>query len=172
MGYYWGQELYHYGVKRRSGRYPYGSGDRPFQDRINRIRENNRARNISVAKQRLNKRIENRYKIAKVDKYAGKISARGYKKFKKTRERAEDIKRISEEILKDEHRLNKLGAYTIRKRIMGTSLATATTSGVYGFGLGWMLSTAAPLLPAMALAAGPALPIAALGYKYLKNTTQ
>lgn len=24
-------ELYHYGVKRRSGRYPYGSGERPFQ---------------------------------------------------------------------------------------------------------------------------------------------
>lgn len=23
--------LYHYGIKRRSGRYPYGSGDRPFQ---------------------------------------------------------------------------------------------------------------------------------------------
>lgn len=26
-------EIYHYGIKRRSGRYPYGSGDRPFQDR-------------------------------------------------------------------------------------------------------------------------------------------
>lgn len=25
-------ELYHYGIKRRSGRYPYGSGERPFQD--------------------------------------------------------------------------------------------------------------------------------------------
>lgn len=25
--------LYHFGVKRKSGRYPYGSGDRPFQDR-------------------------------------------------------------------------------------------------------------------------------------------
>ena len=25
-------ELYHYGVKHRSGRYPYGSGDRPYQD--------------------------------------------------------------------------------------------------------------------------------------------
>lgn len=26
-------ELYHYGIKRRSGRYPWGSGDRPYQDR-------------------------------------------------------------------------------------------------------------------------------------------
>ena len=24
-------ELYHYGVKRRSGRYPYGSGENPYQ---------------------------------------------------------------------------------------------------------------------------------------------
>lgn len=24
-------ELYHYGIKRRSGRYPFGSGDRPYQ---------------------------------------------------------------------------------------------------------------------------------------------
>lgn len=31
MGYYWGEDLYHYGVKQRSGRYPYGSGERPFQ---------------------------------------------------------------------------------------------------------------------------------------------
>lgn len=25
-------ELYHYGIKRKSGRYPYGSGERPYQD--------------------------------------------------------------------------------------------------------------------------------------------
>lgn len=29
-------EIYHYGIKRRSGRYPYGFGNRPFQDRENR----------------------------------------------------------------------------------------------------------------------------------------
>lgn len=27
------QELFHYGMPKRSGRYPYGSGDRPYQDR-------------------------------------------------------------------------------------------------------------------------------------------
>ena len=35
-------ELYHYGVKRRSGRYPWGSGDDPYQhstDYINRVNE-------------------------------------------------------------------------------------------------------------------------------------
>lgn len=25
-------ELTHFGIKRRSGRYPYGSGERPYQD--------------------------------------------------------------------------------------------------------------------------------------------
>lgn len=25
------REIYHYGIKKRSGRYPYGSGDRPYQ---------------------------------------------------------------------------------------------------------------------------------------------
>ena len=36
------EELYHYGVKRRSGRYPYGSGEDPYQhgrDFIGRVEE-------------------------------------------------------------------------------------------------------------------------------------
>ena len=37
------QELYHYGIKRRSGRYPWGSGDDPYQhgseDYLNRVEE-------------------------------------------------------------------------------------------------------------------------------------
>lgn len=39
-------EIYHYGIKRRSGRYPYGSGDRPYQDlkgfQRNKIKESRR----------------------------------------------------------------------------------------------------------------------------------
>lgn len=31
-------ELYHYGIKRRSGRYPYGSGERPYQNLRDKIR--------------------------------------------------------------------------------------------------------------------------------------
>lgn len=33
-------ELYHYGIKRRSGRYPWGSGDRPFQNSPSRKEAN------------------------------------------------------------------------------------------------------------------------------------
>lgn len=32
-------DLYHFGIKRRSGRYPFGSGDRPFQSVSNRSRK-------------------------------------------------------------------------------------------------------------------------------------
>ena len=35
-------ELFHYGIKRRSGRYPWGSGDDPYQrtgDFISRVQE-------------------------------------------------------------------------------------------------------------------------------------
>jgi hypothetical protein len=31
-------ELYHYGIKERSGRYPFGSGDRPYQHSINKLK--------------------------------------------------------------------------------------------------------------------------------------
>lgn len=41
MGYYWGENLYHYGVKRRSGRYPYGSGERPFQGDPKKLKKKN-----------------------------------------------------------------------------------------------------------------------------------
>ena len=35
-------EIYHYGIKRRSGRYPYGSGMRPYQDREKKIKKLNK----------------------------------------------------------------------------------------------------------------------------------
>lgn len=35
-------EIYHYGIKRRSGRYPYGSGKRPYQDREKKINQLNK----------------------------------------------------------------------------------------------------------------------------------
>lgn len=35
-------EIYHYGVKRRSGRYPYGSGERPYQSGNNKFSKVNK----------------------------------------------------------------------------------------------------------------------------------
>lgn len=42
-------ELFHIGVKRRSGRYPYGSGERPYQDRERKA--------VRVGRERLENRI-------------------------------------------------------------------------------------------------------------------
>lgn len=39
-------EIYHYGIKRRSGRYPYGSGNRPYQD-VERARKKNQYQDVS-----------------------------------------------------------------------------------------------------------------------------
>ena len=36
----YGDELYHYGVPRKSGRYPYGSGKEPYQDNPKKRRLN------------------------------------------------------------------------------------------------------------------------------------
>lgn len=42
-------ELYHYGMPRRSGRYPYGSGDDPYQ-RITRGKLSNRKKKVLIKK--------------------------------------------------------------------------------------------------------------------------
>lgn len=57
-------ELYHYGIKRRSGRYPYGSGDRPFQGKNEKITPEEKA-------QRLAQRKETVKKIAKAAAITG-----------------------------------------------------------------------------------------------------
>lgn len=46
-------ELYHFGIKRRSGRYPYGSGDRPFQsENGRRLKDKSGNLNIKELKRR------------------------------------------------------------------------------------------------------------------------
>lgn len=68
-------EIYHYGIPRRSGRYPYGSGERPFQDR----EQAKRLKNISVGKERLTNRI------ARANALAAMIGYGGYKYYQKTK---------------------------------------------------------------------------------------
>lgn len=58
-------EILHYGIKRRSGRYPYGSGSRPFQDRIKAVKAGRKATSYKTkqsirnkALPRLDKRLE------------------------------------------------------------------------------------------------------------------
>lgn len=171
MGYYWGQELYHYGVKRRSGRYPYGSGDRPFQsNKAERLRIR-KEKNVQAGRERLQNRIKNANKIAKVDKYAGQIGWKATQKSGDAHARVKHIKEVSNEILKDEARLEQFGKTTRKERIWTSALtaASATTVGISG--MAWLTSVAlAPLTAAIPIAAVPTLSIALLGREYLKKS--
>lgn len=55
-------EIYHYGTKRRSGRYPYGSGERPFQGLSNRNKILKYYKNGSLTEKALNKLEKINYK--------------------------------------------------------------------------------------------------------------
>ena len=48
-------ELYHYGTKHHSGRYPYGSGERPYQDREAARAEQYKNNEIEAIKKRIDK---------------------------------------------------------------------------------------------------------------------
>lgn len=55
--------LAHYGIKRRSGRYPWGSGDRPYQGET--FRERRQIKNAVSGKSRSRKRFEEAHTIPK-----------------------------------------------------------------------------------------------------------
>lgn len=66
-------ELYHYGIPRRSGRYPYGSGERPYQDK-----ERRRGFIIGRVKERKAKKQANELQKKRIEaiKRAREVSAR------------------------------------------------------------------------------------------------
>lgn len=66
-------ELLHFGIKRRSGRYPYGSGDRPFQS----IKSAAKRKALTKAVKR--KIRDTAREKADVDKRAGKTASSEYK---------------------------------------------------------------------------------------------
>lgn len=43
------QDILHFGIKHRSGRYPYGSGERPYQDREDGVLKKKKYSNTSFA---------------------------------------------------------------------------------------------------------------------------
>lgn len=70
-------ELYHYGMPRRSGRYPYGSGDRPFQDKKKRINYSN-----TISKEIYDKINKIKSSLSEKEKrYVGKTSISDYTKY-------------------------------------------------------------------------------------------
>ena len=51
------KELYHYGIPRRSGRYPWGSGDRPFQSISGYIRKKKQEKADAAAQKERNEQL-------------------------------------------------------------------------------------------------------------------
>lgn len=73
-------EIYHYGIKRRSGRYPWGSGDRPYQSTKSKLTS---SENIS---KKTFEKIKSIYDSLTNDEkgYLGEISTLKYTKYAKT----------------------------------------------------------------------------------------
>lgn len=164
--YYYQQELYHFGIKRRSGRYPYGSGARPYQDR----EERRRRKNLEVGTERLNKRIERANELADVDRLSSRIGWENTKKAAKAHEGIKNIKQISSEILSDEKRTEKLGEYTRRVRMWDIALSSVGSTAAFG-GTAFLTTVlGASAVGSLALGSIPAAAIAAVGYNYFQKT--
>lgn len=158
-------EIYHFGIKGRSGRYPYGSGERPYQDR----EQARRQKNLAVGRERLANRINRANKMLETDKYSRKIGWENTQKAGKAHEYVKDIKEISKEILSDDDRTAKLGQYTRAMRAIDVALTSVGSTLVFG---GGSLAVAGLGLPAsvMALPIAGSAAVAYKGYKYYQKT--
>lgn len=175
-------ELYHYGIPRRSGRYPWGSGDRPYQgEDVSRLRsqlkreqqskktEELANRNLEIGR----KRLENRKRVANLeaDRYSEKVGWKNTEKAAVANKRMAEIKKVSDEILSDEDRTRMLGDYTrkVRNRIVtGASIASVASYASSSVFLTTLLGASAAstlLLPVL-----PAGAIGVAGYKYYQHT--
>lgn len=158
-------EIYHYGIPRRSGRYPYGSGERPYQDK----EEARRQKNIEVGRERLLNRIEKANKLEDVDRLSRKIGWGYTKRASEAHKNVKNIKQLSREILEDEERTASLGKYTRARRALDLALTSIGSSAVT---IGGTVAIESLALPIGTLS----LPITASaligygGYKYYQKT--
>lgn len=67
-----GEELYHYGIKRRSGRYPYGSGDNPYQHEAHFLKQVDKLKEQGLSE----KEIADYFKVSVRELRAEKTVAR------------------------------------------------------------------------------------------------
>lgn len=139
--------LIHYGIKKRSGRYPYGSGERPYQDRFSyRVGE---------------KRLKNRRKVLSEenDLYATKAGLNN--NFKSIN--VETLNKQTKDILDEPERVAKIGKGTIQRR------AAAWTAG--GLGAAGLTAIGAMALDTITLGAAAGLVPIGLAYLYHRKTT-
>lgn len=127
-------EIFHYGVPERSGRYKWGSGDRPYQrlegsDRKAARKEAKRQKNLKIGKERLTNRIAKANTEA--DRLSRKIGWGNTEQAGKQFKRMENIRDVSNSILGDEERTIELGNYTrkVRNVIVGATAIGAIATG-------------------------------------------
>lgn len=164
-----GNELYHYGMPRRSGRYKWGSGERPFQglsQKMSERREKVRKKNIEVGTQRLQNRIKKANKAE--DKYSRRIGRLNSEKAAQEHKRAKDLKETAKEILEDENRTAKVGAHTRHVRMAVTPLTVASTTAAASLGTLALASSAPIWIPISSFAGAAAL--GTKGALYLRQT--
>lgn len=159
-------ELYHYGMPRRSGRYPYGSGERPFQS----LRERSAAKNLKIGKERLTNRINRANKLADVDRLSKKIGWKYSEQAGKAHAGIKNLKQVTSEILSDDERTRSLGRYTKWVRV-GTVGLTSTVAGSLAVGGSAFVTTVLGLpIASVALPIAAAGATAKIGYDYFQKT--
>lgn len=162
-------EIYHYGMPHRSGRYPYGSGERPYQDRKVARKEARKKKNIEAGKERLTNRISRANALADVDRLSKKIGWENTVKAGNANKKAKEIKNVSKEIMESETRTESLGRYTRNVRLGTVSLTSASAISLAAVGSAYILSSgmSAGVLAIPFAGAGA---IAKVGYEYYKKT--
>lgn len=96
------EELYHFGIPRRSGRYPWGSGDRPFQSSGGKVsvskEERKKAKRAAKADKRISKTAKKMQNISfkmegredKANKYYAKAERQRYSILPGSKRRSKD----------------------------------------------------------------------------------
>lgn len=130
-------DIVHYGTPRHSGRYPWGSGERPYQGE-------NKSLSERVGEKRLTRRLD--VTASSNDKYAVKA---GIKNTLMTLN-MQQLNEQTRNILSDPERVKRIGRGTILRRIGSNAITVpAVTGAIYIAGvLNMPMLAGAALIPA------------------------
>lgn len=161
-------DIMHYGIKRKSGRFPWGSGERPYQGMS--LSERRAAKDLKVGKERLANRIKRANEVANTDYYSKKVGWENTEKAGEQHRKVKEIKDISNEILSDEKRTRDLGRYTRNARRWTVGLTTAASGSVATIGSAFVVGFLEAPAGAVTIPLTGAGVIAKIGYDYYQKT--
>lgn len=175
-------EIFHYGIPHRSGRYPWGSGDRPYQgedvkilrEQQNRAKQSQRTKELAEKNLKIGReRLENRKRVANIeaDRLSQKIGWKNTEKAAQANKKMAEIKKTTDEILNNEERLRMLGDYTRKVRntvVTASAIASVSSYGSSSVFLATLLGPSAVSI--LALPVIPAALVGTIGYKYYQHT--